>query len=115
MTKSERMAHYVNRYNALKAELQLIGFIFQGSIHTRSAECGTPTCRCHQIPEKRHGPYHYWTRKAKGKTVALMLTEEEFPLYREWIQNNRKLQRLVRQMRALSARALALRTGRKAP
>jgi hypothetical protein len=115
MTKSELLVRYSDRYNALKAELQTIGFICQGSIHTRSAECGTASCRCHQVPENRHGPYHYWTRKAKGKTVGLMLTEDELSIYREWIENNRNLERLLREMRAVSARALALTTGRKAP
>ena len=43
-------------------------------------------------PEARHGPYHYWTRKARGKTVGLKLTEEELGLYREWIENNRELE-----------------------
>ena len=63
----------------------------------------------------RHGPYHYWTRKARGKTVGLNLTEDELVLYREWIENNRKLERLVKEMRHLSSRALALITGRQAP
>ncbi len=44
-----------------------------------------------------------------------MLTEDEFPLYREWIKNNRTLERLLRDMRTVSSRALALTTGRKAP
>ena len=31
------------------------------------------------------------TRKARGKTVGLKLTEDELGLYREWIENNREL------------------------
>ena len=61
--------------------------------------CGRPACRCHTDPEARHGPYHYWTRKARGKTVGLKLTEDELGLYREWIDNNRELERLVKEMR----------------
>ena len=115
MAHSTRMLTYVARYNALKAELQAVGFVCQGSIQTRPVECGKATCRCHKDPANRHGPYHYWTRKAHGKTVGLMLTEEELPLYREWIENNRALQRVLRDMRTVSTRALALTTGRKAP
>ena len=59
--------------------------------------------------------FQYWTRKARGKTVGLNLTEDELVLYREWIENNRKLDRLVKEMRHLSSRALALITGRQAP
>ena len=59
--------------------------------------------------------YHYWTRKARGKTVGLKLTEDELGLYREWIENNRELERLVKEMRRSSSRVLALITGRQAP
>ena len=115
MAKNKLMVTYSDRYNALKAELQAIGFVCQGSLQTRRIGCGTATCGCHQDPDKRHGPYHYWTRKNRGKTVGLMLTEEELLLYREWIGNNRRLERILREMRKVSARVLALTTGRKAP
>ena len=115
MKHSERMLMYSERFNALKEEVQAIGFVCQGSVQTRRVECGTANCRCHQGLENRHGPYHYWTRKARGKTVGLMLSEDEFQLYREWIKNNRKLERLLREMRNVSSRALALTTGRKVP
>ena len=71
------------QYDALKAKLQAVGFIGQGSVQTRRIACGSPTCRCHHDPDARHGPYHYWTRKARGKTVGLKLTEDELGLYRE--------------------------------
>ena len=45
-------------------------------------------------------------------TVGLKLTEDELVLYREWIENNRKLERLVKEMRHLSSRALALMSRR---
>ena len=117
MTKadSERLLKYTERYNALKAELQAVGFVCVGSVQSRLTSCGKTTCRCHKEPENQHGPYHYWTRKVRGKTVGLMLTEDELPLYQERIGNNRILQRIVTQMRSLSARALAVTTGRKAP
>ena len=59
--------------------------------------------------------YHYWTRKARGKTGGLKLTEDELGLYREWIENNRELERLVKEMRRSSSRVLAVITGRQAP
>ena len=115
MTPSDRLLKYSERYLALKKEVQAVGFVCQGSITKRLLECGTAGCRCHQAPENRHGPYHYWTRKSKGKTVGMKLTEDEIPLYREWIDNNRRLGRLLQEMRDVSRRALALTTGRKAP
>ena len=115
MANNKRLLNYADRYNALKAELHAIGFVCQGSVQTRQIACGTASCRCHQDPKDRHGPYHYWTRKQRGKTVGLKLTEEEFPIYRQWIQNNRRLERILREMRNVSARALAFTTGKRAP
>ena len=103
------MAH-VHPRNSTKGETA-VGFIGH-SVQTRRP---APTCRCHHDPDARHGPYHYWTRKARGKTVGLKLTEDELGLYREWIENNRELERLVEEMRRISSRVLALITGRQAP
>ena len=109
------MRRYEKQYDELKTELQTLGFIGQGSVSTRRITCGRPACRCHIDPEARHDPYHYWTRKARGKTVGLKLTADELGLYREWIENNRELERLVKEMRRVSSRVLALITGRQAP
>ena len=43
------------------------------------------------------------------------LKTELLGLYREWIENNRELERLVKEMRRVSSRVLALITGRQAP
>ena len=92
MAGADQMRQYTERYDALKAELQSLGFLFQGSLQTRRIACGKTTCRCYHDPDARHGPYHYWTRKARGKTVGMRLTEDELVLYQEWIENNRKLE-----------------------
>ena len=115
MTKRQRLLRYTERYNALKAELQTVGFICLGSVQTRQIECGKAACHCHETPGNRHGPYHYWTRKVRGKTVGLMFTEAEFQVYREWIDNHRHVEQILREMRRVSDSALALITGRKAP
>ena len=116
MAHDAAMRRYEEQCGGLKAELQTLGFIGQGSVSTRRIiTCGRPACRCHDDPDARHGPYHYWTRKARGKTVGLKLTEDELVLYREWIANNRELERIVREMRRISSGALALITGREAP
>ena len=68
-----------------------------------------------QPTAKQHTHASYWTRKVRGRTVSLLLTEDELVLYREWIENNRKLERLVKEMRHVSSRVLALITGREVP
>ena len=80
MARGDPMLAYAKQYDALKAELQTLGFLCQGSLQTRRVACGKTTCRCHRDPDARHGPYHYWTRKARGKTVGMHLTEDEVVL-----------------------------------
>jgi hypothetical protein len=105
----ERLHAWQQRYLELKQQMQKVDFVCVGSVQTRYLPCGTPGCRCHRDPAQRHGPYHYWTRKVQGRTVTVLLQQEEVALYREWIQNNRQLDRLVREMRRISARALSLK------
>ena len=94
----------------LKKELMALGFVCVGSLQTRQLECGKEACRCHDDPANRHGPYHYWTRKVQGRSVAVLLSDDEAVLYRAWIARNRELERVIREMRKVSARALTLQT-----
>lgn len=117
-TKSKNIANRTAplnaRYAALKSELQGLGFVCVGSLQSRYLECGKVACRCHADASNRHGPYNYWTRKVAGKTVSVLIPAEDAAVYREWLANNRALDRIVRQMRKLSARALYLTTSRRA-
>ena len=113
-TKDQKtLEKYRLRYQQLKEELQSLGFVCVGSLQTRRMECGKKECRCHEAAENRHGPYHYRMRKVQGRTVAAQLHGEDVTLYREWIKNNRRLAQTVREMRKVSARVLALQTGKK--
>lgn len=100
------------RYESLRRELASLatrmGFVLPGSVQSRFFECTrSNNCRCHGDPAKRHGPYHYWTRKVQGKTVSVSLTDEQLILVQEWIDNGRALERLLGQMRHESLRAIA--------
>jgi hypothetical protein len=84
------------------------GFTVPGSLQTRFFECTRQNnCRCHEDSTKRHGPYHYWSRKVDGKLVATSLSEEQLVFVRESIENARRLERLVKQMHEESLRAVA--------
>jgi hypothetical protein len=106
--RTEQLADYQRQYRKLVAQLAEIGFIASGTVIERSTRCGTPGCRCHADPPQLHGPYHQWTTKAAGKTITRRLTSQQAALYREWIDNNRRLRRLVTQMRQISAQAAEL-------
>jgi hypothetical protein len=103
-------------YDRLKQELaslaREVGFALPGSVQSRFFECTRRNnCRCHDDPANRHGPYHYWTRTMRGKTVSVGLTDEQLAVVRQWIENGRTLERAVKQMQEESLRALAVMTG----
>ncbi len=86
----------------LLRELQGLGFCLPGTISERKLCCGNPGCACRQDPAKRHGPYAYWTRTVRGRTVAQLLSAEQRERYLPWIENHRRLRTLVKQIEALS-------------
>lgn len=93
------------RLQELLAELQGLGFCLPGSITERTLPCGNPNCACKTDPQKRHGPYTYWTRTVGGRTIAQLLSPEQRDRYRPWIDNHRRLKELVKQIEALSVSA----------
>jgi hypothetical protein len=100
------------RFDRLRQELVSLagktGFMVPGCLQTRFFECTRHNnCRCHEDSTKRHGPYHYWSRKVGGKLVATSLSEEQLVLVRESIENGRRLDRLVKQLHEESLRAVA--------
>jgi hypothetical protein len=106
---AERLAEHEKRYRELAAQLATIGLIHSGSVTRRYTRCGTPSCKCHAEPPQPHGPYYQWTAKMNGKTVTRRLSKDEAELYQEWIANDRRLRRLIQQMRQVAAKAAELR------
>ena len=95
-------------YARLRGELNQLGYVLQGSVTVRRLPCGKEACACTTDVRARHGPYFQWSRKREGRTVSAYLTPEQAALSRQWIENNRRLERVVRKMRALSLRVAGL-------
>jgi len=108
-TPTERLADYERRYRELARQLADIGLISSGSVTRRYTYCATPGCRCHADPPQPHGPYYQWTTKVNGKTVTRRLSAGEAKLYKEWIDNDRKMRRLITRMRQVAAKASEIR------
>jgi hypothetical protein len=104
----QQLAAYERRYRELAQQLAGIGLISSGSVTRRYTHCATPGCRCHADPPQPHGPYYQWTTKVNGKTITRRLTTREATLYKEWIANDRKMRRLIAQMRHVAAKAAAI-------
>lgn len=92
------------RYESLKRAIANLGFIRRGSLVRRLMPCGKVGCRCQASPPQLHGPYYQWTRKLRGKTVTVRLTEREASQLEAWIQNGRQLDKIVSQMERISLR-----------
>lgn len=103
-----RLHNYEKQYRQLARQLANIGFVWEGTITYQMLTCGRKTCGCHRKKSKRHGPYPNWTTKVRGKTVSRRLTREEASLYEEWIENRRNLDKIKKEMLALSKKIAPL-------
>ncbi len=93
------------RLTELLAQLAALGFCLPGSLNTRRLRCGNPRCRCRADPPQLHGPYTYWTRKVKGRTVAQLLSADQAQRYQPWVDNDRRLRQIVKEIEALTVQA----------
>jgi hypothetical protein len=84
--------HLETQYARLRAQLAEVGWISQGYVQDRGPGAG--------------GPCYQWTRKVKGKTVSVALSEEQFTALRNAIQNWRQVQDLLNQMQCLSRQVI---------
>lgn len=97
-------------YAQLRAELAASGYLLQGSVTERRIPCGKVGCACTTDVSAWHGPYIQWSRRKGGRTASTYLTQEQAALCRQWIENNRKLQKIVGRMLTLSLRIARLYT-----
>lgn len=106
--QEETLARLQGRLEEIQSEIEEIGFVLQGSITERWKKCGKSACRCHNNPDEWHGPYHQWSWKTGGRTSSVSLSQEQATLCRQWVKNNRKLEKIVKRLRGLSIRAARL-------
>src|ERR1043166_8087184 len=58
----------------------------------------------------KKGPYYLWTCKVKGRTRCLALSKTQDGVLAEAIANNRRLQRILDRMHALSLKLILKKT-----
>jgi len=76
------------RYRILRKELAGLGWITDGSV--------TPN----------HPGHWRWTRKVKAKTITMGLSEEQAGIFKAAIADHRRLESILREMRAISQEVL---------
>ena len=80
--------HIKADYARLLAQLGQIGWISQGYAQDRGPGAG--------------GPCYQWTRKVKGKTVSVALSQPQYQALKEAIENWRHTQQILRRMQERS-------------
>lgn len=90
------------KYRNLQKELTQIGYICCGSIMSLYRKCGKPNCGCKDNQEMKHGPYYIWTRKKNGKTVTRSLSKKQAEQCLEYIQNLKKMEKIIEEMKKIS-------------
>jgi len=101
------------KYNELKNELTKIGFICTGSVFKVYQKCGNKSCSCATDKNALHGPYNRWTRKVNGKTISRTITDEQVKITREYIENYRKLNKLLAKMKDLTTKYIEVHKNQK--
>lgn len=86
---------------SLEDKILKLGPLLEGSLITRHVSCGNPNCRCSsgRKPDL-HGPYYYLSKKVRGKTKLIYLSNKEE--LKEMAQNYRLFQGSLRRVRQIN-------------
>ena len=93
------------RFRRLAGQLSPTGWLLQGSVAEREIRRGRIAARA-----KRYGPYYQWTFKQEGKTITVQLSAEQASVYRRAIEQQRKVEAILSEMRRLSEAFLSATT-----
>ena len=91
------------RYAQLADQLSRMGLVLPGTITERTI-IGQASKK--QMDRKKYGPYYQWTRKVNGKTITVNLSKAQIDLFRKAIDNNRKSEQILSEMRRISIQRL---------
>jgi len=80
------------QYRQLQRRLAKVTYLSQGSVFERALG--------------QQGSRYVWTRKVRGKTVTVALSQEQYHWLHKAVANQRELDRIVSQMQALSRQIL---------
>jgi len=90
--RSEIVTVAQRTYTRLRGQLAKTGWISQGYVQDRGPGAG--------------GPCYQWTRKVKGKTVSVALSQEQYQWLKVAIENWRSVQKVIEEMQRLSRQVL---------
>ena len=100
ITRLADLGPYPAAYQRWQTRLAQSSWICQGSLVCR------PLLRRVGRRKVRKGPYYLWTWKLKGKTVCVALSRSQYHLLAQAIHNNRRTQKLLERMQALTLKTI---------
>jgi multidrug efflux pump subunit AcrA (membrane-fusion protein) len=100
---SKSQSNLKRRYTQLVDQLSRTGAVLPGTITERRI-IGQASQK--QVDRKKYGPYYQWTRKVNGKTVTVNLSEAQVDLFQKAIDNNRKIEQILGEMKQISIQRL---------
>src|ERR1700687_436011 len=83
------------RTKALRRAIVALDLLASGTLHIRTNVCVRENCHCAEDVNARHGPYHEWSRRERGRLLHSIVTPEQAKLLTEAIDNHRKVQQLL--------------------
>lgn len=114
MPRPEKMRSQAQeRIDRVRDALVKIDYVCSGTLLKRMMKCGKPTCRCHEDPAARHGPYYEWTYLKGGKFVHQYASSEQATILRQAIANYRTVKKLIRTWEAETKRLIDTEPRRK--
>lgn len=84
------------RIGRIREALSAIDTLCSGTLLKSLMKCGKPSCRCHEDPAARHGPYYRWGHMRAGKLVQRYVSAEQAVALRQAIANYRTAKKLMR-------------------
>ena len=84
------------RINHIREALTTVNYLCSGTLLKSLMKCGKPSCRCHQDPAARHGPYYRWGHMKAGKLIHRYVSPAQAAILRQAISNYRKVKKLLR-------------------
>jgi len=103
MKKNPEIEQMKKRYARLTARLAKLGPVLQGTITERTIHRADPD---RPGKQKAYGPYYQWTFKRNGRTVTVNLTRSQAKAYQRAIDNHRRMEKTLQEMRDLSVQIL---------
>ena len=94
------------RIDGVRGALAQFDLVCSGTLTTRTITCGKPTCRCHDDPSARHGPYHQWGHMQDGKLVHRYVSAQQAIVLRQAIKNYRAVKKLLRRWESATERLI---------